>query len=136
MPQNFQKLQLCTSWSCLKIKSYHSVWNVSSVLFIPILTRKFLTKSSTTSGLLVTDGFGNSPFLPYKINIWYILNSIQLQYFTIWLTKFSHCMQHYILLFVLIWPFWLINNISPSMVKTASFQGKKKRRFFKDDLNR
>ena len=30
---------------------YHSVWKQSSVLVMPILTRKFLTKSSTISGL-------------------------------------------------------------------------------------
>lgn len=38
------------------ITSYHSVWKQSKVLINPILTRKFLTKSSTTSGLRTIDG--------------------------------------------------------------------------------
>lgn len=36
-------------------KTYHSVWKQSSVLDIPILTRKFLTKSSTISGLWLNE---------------------------------------------------------------------------------
>lgn len=44
-------LEKSSNKTVLLKKTYHSVWKQSSVLVIPILTRKFLTKSSTISGL-------------------------------------------------------------------------------------
>ena len=59
---NIGLLEIQNCWN-----ANHSVWKQSSVRYIFIFTRKFRTKSSTTSGRCVTEAFGRVSFLACEI---------------------------------------------------------------------